>query len=36
LAGIPFHLKQMEVNGKLTKMPALDNVVWLQFPEASK
>lgn len=35
-AQVPFHLKQMEVNGKLTKMPALDNVVWLQFPGATK
>jgi protein gp37 len=32
-ASVPFHLKQMDVNGKLTKAPALDNTVWLEFPE---
>lgn len=33
-AGTPFFLKQMMVDGKLTKMPALDGRVWDQRPEA--
>ena len=31
-AGIPFFLKQMEVNGKIEKMPVLDGRVWNQYP----
>jgi protein gp37 len=34
-AGIPFFLKQMVINGKLTKLPALDGQVWAQFPETN-
>lgn len=30
---IPFFLKQMEINGKLVKMPELDNKEWSEFPE---
>jgi len=30
--GIPFFLKQMDVNGKLIKMPELDGTVWSQLP----
>ncbi len=30
---IPFFLKQMPVNGKLTILPELDGKVWNQFPE---
>jgi protein gp37 len=33
LAGIPFFLKQMMVDGKLTKMPELDGKVWSEYPE---
>lgn len=32
-AGIPFFLKQMEVDGKVVKMPELDGKIWAQFPE---
>lgn len=35
-AGVPFFLKQMEVNGKVVKMPMLDGQVWDQRPEVSK
>jgi len=31
-AGVPFFLKQMDVAGKLVKMPALDGRVWGQTP----
>jgi protein gp37 len=31
-ANIPFFLKQMPVNGKLTVLPELDGKVWNQFP----
>ena len=31
-AGVPFFLKQMEVDGKVVKMPALDGKVWDQGP----
>jgi hypothetical protein len=31
-AGVPFFLKQMEVDGKLVKMPELDGKVWDQMP----
>ncbi len=31
-AGVPFFLKQMEVNDKLVKMPELDGRIWDQFP----
>jgi protein gp37 len=32
-AGVPYFLKQMDVNGKLVKMPALDGVVYDQMPK---
>jgi len=32
---IPFFLKQMVVNGKLTKMPELDDRVWNEYPGGS-
>ena len=32
-AGIPYFLKQMEVNGKLVKMPLLDGKVWAETPK---
>lgn len=32
-AYVPFFLKQMEVGGRLVKMPKLDGQVWDQFPE---
>ena len=32
-AGVPFFLKQMEVEGKLVKMPELDGREWNEFPE---
>lgn len=32
-AGVPFFLKQMEVNGRLVKMPTLDGQIWNQIPE---
>lgn len=32
IAHVPFFLKQMEVNGKIVKMPELDGVVWNQYP----
>jgi len=34
-AGVPFFLKQMEVDGVLEKMPKLNGQVWNQFPEVS-
>lgn len=34
-AGVPFFLKQMEVDGKLVKMPELDGRVWDQMPTVS-
>jgi len=34
-AGIPFFLKQMDVNGKLAKMPELDGSVYDELPLAS-
>ncbi len=30
---IPFFLKQMEINGKLVKMPELDGKIWTQMPD---
>jgi len=33
---IPFFLKQLVINGKLTVKPELDGRQWLEFPEASK
>jgi len=30
--GIPFYLKQMEVDGKVVKMPKLDGKIWDQLP----
>ena len=35
-AGVPFFLKQAEIDGKLVKMPALDGKVWNQFPEVTR
>ncbi len=32
-AGVPFFLKQMEINGKVVKMPELDGKVWNQYPD---
>jgi len=32
-AGVPFFLKQMEVGGRLVKMPKLDGQIWNQMPE---
>ena len=32
-AGVPFFLKQMEIDGKVVSMPELDGVVWDQMPE---
>ena len=32
-AGVKFFLKQMEIGGKLAKMPELDGQVWAQWPE---
>lgn len=31
-AEVPFFLKQMEIDGKLVKMPELDGVIWNQMP----
>jgi protein gp37 len=31
-AGVPFLLKQLEINGKLSHMPELDGKVWDEFP----
>jgi len=31
-AGVPFFLKQMEINGKIVKMPKLDGKVWDEMP----
>jgi protein gp37 len=30
--GVPFFLKQAEIDGKLVKMPELDGKVWAEFP----
>jgi len=32
-AGVPFFLKQAEINGKLVKMPQLDGKIWDELPE---
>lgn len=32
-AGVPFYLKQLVRNGKVTPSPELDGVVWNQFPK---
>ncbi|RMG02286.1 MAG: DUF5131 family protein [Nitrospirae bacterium] len=32
-AGVPFFLKQMDVNGKIVKAPELDGRQWLEVPE---
>jgi protein gp37 len=32
-ASVPFFLKQMEVDGKVQRMPMLDGMTWLQYPE---
>lgn len=34
--GVPFFLKQMEINGKVVSMPELDGKVWKQWPEIIK
>jgi len=34
-ADIPFFLKQMEIGGKVVKMPELDGKVWAEMPERS-
>lgn len=34
--GIPFFLKQMEINGKVVGMPKLDGKVWNQMPEVNR
>ena len=31
-SGIPFFLKQMDIDGKLVKMPELDGKVWKEYP----
>lgn len=31
-AGVPFFLKQMEIKGKVVKMPELDGKVWAELP----
>jgi len=33
-AGVPFFLKQMNIGGTLTKMPALDGRQWMEVPDA--
>lgn len=33
IAGIPFFLKQMEVDGKIVKMPELDGRQWVEYPK---
>jgi protein gp37 len=33
-AGVPFFLKQMEVGGRLVKMPKLEGKIWNEMPEA--
>jgi protein gp37 len=35
-AQVPFFLKQMQVDGKIKKMPDLDGRVWDQYPEVGK
>ncbi len=32
-AGVPFFLKQMEADGKIVKMPKLNDKVWDRMPE---
>ena len=34
-ASVPFFLKQMEINGKIVKMPELDGWIWNEYPEAN-
>ena len=34
-AGVPFFLKQREVDGRVVKMPMLDGEKWEQFPEVN-
>lgn len=31
--GVPFFLKQMEISGKLVKMPELDGQIWREYPK---
>lgn len=33
IAGVPFFLKQMNINGKLVKMPELDGRTWAEYPQ---
>lgn len=35
-AGVPFFLKQMDVDGALVKMPELDGKTWAEFPNAQR
>jgi len=35
-AGIPFFLKQMEVDGKIVKMPELDGKIWSEMPKQKR
>lgn len=32
-AGVPFFLKQLEIDGKIVKMPKLDGKVWAELPK---
>jgi len=33
VAGVPFFLKQAQIDGKLVKMPALDGKIWDEYPK---
>ncbi|ABB14146.1 DUF5131 family protein [Carboxydothermus hydrogenoformans] len=33
-AGVPFFLKQMEISGRIVKMPELDGKIWNEYPSA--
>ena len=35
-AGVPFFLKQAEIDGKLVKMPELDGKVWDEMPTGKR
>ena len=32
VAGVPFFLKQMEIDSKLVRMPELDGQIWREIP----
>jgi len=34
-AGVPFFLKQIEINKEIVKMPELDGQIWNEYPEAN-